>query len=52
MAKNTKEAGELIEAGFEYVTGEYGDGGKLFRKAKASYLGSGTSQMGSWSSMV
>jgi hypothetical protein len=24
----------LIEAGFEYVTGEYNDGGKIFRKRK------------------
>ncbi|MGQ9641229.1 MAG: hypothetical protein ACUVUF_03780 [Candidatus Bathycorpusculaceae bacterium] len=24
----------LIEADFEYVTGEYNDGGKLFRKRK------------------
>ena len=24
----------LIEAGFEYVTGEYDDGGKIFRKPK------------------
>ncbi len=31
------DAGEkaaLIAAEFEYVTGEYGDGGKLFRKRK------------------
>jgi integrase len=28
------EAAGLIEAGFEYVTGEYNDGGKLFRKRK------------------
>ena len=28
------EAASLIEAGFEFVTGEYNDGGKLFRKRK------------------
>lgn len=34
IAHNTGEAISLIEVGFEYVTGEYGDGGKLFRKRK------------------
>jgi len=34
VAADVKEACELIEAGFEYVTGEYNDGGKLFRKRK------------------
>ncbi|MGC9095178.1 MAG: tyrosine-type recombinase/integrase, partial [Candidatus Bathyarchaeia archaeon] len=34
VAKNVKEACALIEAGFEYVTGEYDDGGKIFRKPK------------------
>ena len=34
VAHNVREAIELIEAGFEYVTGEYNDGGKLFRKRK------------------
>jgi len=34
VARNTKEACELVEAGFEYVTGEYDDGGKIFRKRK------------------
>ena len=34
VAANVKEACELIEAGFEYVTGEYNDGGKIFRKRK------------------
>jgi hypothetical protein len=34
VASNTQEACELIEAGFEYVTGEYNDGGKIFRKRK------------------
>jgi len=34
IAHNAGEAISLIEAGFEYVTGEYHDGGKLFRKRK------------------
>lgn len=34
IALTTKEAQKLVEAGFEYVTGEYADGGKIFRKAK------------------
>ena len=34
VAANVEEARKLIEAGFEYVTGEYGDGGKIFRKRK------------------
>jgi len=34
VAHNIGEAIELIEAGFEYVTGEYNDGVKLFRKRK------------------
>jgi integrase len=34
IAHNTGEAISLIEVGFEYVTGEYSDGGKLFRKRK------------------
>jgi hypothetical protein len=29
-----EEACDLMEAGFEYVTGEYHDGGKIFRKRK------------------
>lgn len=32
VALNVGEACALIEAGFEYVTGEYNDGGKIFRK--------------------
>lgn len=32
VAGNVGEASSLIESGFEYVTGEYGDGGKIFRK--------------------
>lgn len=40
IARNVKEASRLIENGYEYVTGEYSDGGKLFRKQKRSFLGS------------
>ena len=31
---NVKDACVLIDAGFEYVTGDYDDGGKIFRKPK------------------
>ena len=34
VAHNAAEAIELIETGFEFVTGQYNDGGKLFRKRK------------------
>jgi integrase len=34
VATDTKQATELIEKGFQYVTGEYDDGGKIFRKRK------------------
>ena len=34
VAWNLEEACKLVETGFDYVTGEYGDGGKLFRKPK------------------
>lgn len=34
IAHNAKEACKLIDVGFEYVTGEYSDGGKIFRKRK------------------
>jgi hypothetical protein len=34
VANNVEKACKLVEAGFEYVTGEYGDGGKIFRKRK------------------
>lgn len=34
VAKNTEEACKLVKVGFEYVTGEYEDGGKIFRKRK------------------
>jgi hypothetical protein len=35
VAENVEKARNLIEAGFEYVTGEYDDGGKIFRKRKS-----------------
>lgn len=34
VAHNVGEATAIIEVGFEYVTGEYTDGGKIFRKRK------------------
>jgi integrase len=34
IAHNVGEAAALVEVGFEFVTGEYGDGGKIFRKRK------------------
>ncbi|MDI6848066.1 MAG: tyrosine-type recombinase/integrase [Candidatus Bathyarchaeia archaeon] len=34
VATNVEEACKLIQVGFEYVTGEYNDGGKIFRKRK------------------
>lgn len=34
LARDAQEACKLTESGFEYVTGEYDDGGKLFRKRK------------------
>ena len=34
IAETVKEACALLEVGFEYVTGEYTDGGKIFRKRK------------------
>jgi hypothetical protein len=34
IAKTIEEAKRLVEAGFEYVTGEYCDGGKIFRRRK------------------
>jgi hypothetical protein len=34
VAHNVGKTVALIEAGFEYVTGEYCDGGKIFRKRK------------------
>ena len=34
IADNAEAACKLIEVGFDYVTGEYNDGGKIFRKRK------------------
>jgi integrase len=34
VAQDVKQAFKLIENGYEYVTGEYNDGGKLFKKRK------------------
>jgi hypothetical protein len=34
IAHNAEDACKLIEVGFEYVTGQYDDGGKIFRKQK------------------
>ena len=34
IAHNVKEACDMVEVGFEYVTGDYDDGGKIFRKRK------------------
>jgi len=35
VANNVGEAAKLTENGFEYVTGEYYDGGKIFKKLKS-----------------
>lgn len=34
IALNAEQACQLIEVGFEFITGEYNDGGKIFRKRK------------------
>jgi integrase len=34
VAENAQEACKLVEVGFDYVTGDYNDGGKIFRKRK------------------
>lgn len=34
VAKDIKQACGLVDAGFEYVTGEYKDGRKIFKKPK------------------
>ena len=44
VAKTAQGAVHLIELGFEYVTGEYDDGGKLFKKKKLLYLAFQTSE--------
>lgn len=33
VAHDTEESTELVKSGFEYVAGEYDDGGKIFKKA-------------------
>jgi hypothetical protein len=38
IASNTGEASSLIEAGFEYVTEEYNDGGKLSQEGSNTVL--------------
>lgn len=37
VARTAQEAVQLVELGFGYVTGEYSDGGKLFKKKKLLY---------------
>jgi len=44
VAKTAQDAVHLIELGFEYVTREYDDGGKLFKKKKLLYLAFQTSE--------
>jgi len=34
ITETVERTKELIEKGYEYITGEYDDGGKLFRKRK------------------
>ncbi len=34
VAFNTQQCCELIEVGFDYQTGSFADGGKIFRKRK------------------
>jgi len=34
IAHNAQEACGLVEVGFDYIAGEYSDGGKIFRKRK------------------
>jgi hypothetical protein len=34
VANNVKESCALVEVGFEYVTGEYNDGDKIFRRLR------------------
>ena len=38
VANTVKDACALVEAGFQYVTGECDDGGKIFRKPKYQCL--------------
>ena len=50
VAKTLKDATELIEAGFEYVTDM--EGCKLFKKRQTSYVGASATEKGSSASMV
>lgn len=34
IAHNVEDACKLVDVGFEFITGEYSDGGKIFRKRK------------------
>jgi len=34
VARDAEEAVRLVEVGFKYVTGNYNDGGKIFRRRK------------------
>ena len=34
VAYNTEDVCKLVDVGFEYVTGSFEDGGKVFRKRK------------------
>lgn len=34
LAFTAEDACKLVDVGFEYITGEYNDGGKIFRKRK------------------
>jgi len=44
VANNVGEAAKLVENGFEYFTGEYEDGGKIFKKLKTdNYTEAGSS---------
>ncbi len=44
VANNVGEATALMEAGFDYATGKYSDGGKIFKKLKTDdYLECGSS---------
>ncbi|MDH5451140.1 MAG: hypothetical protein OEX77_09660 [Candidatus Bathyarchaeota archaeon] len=38
VATNVEETRKLVEVDFEYVTGEYNDGGKIFRKRKSNCI--------------
>jgi hypothetical protein len=38
VASTFQEACELIESSFDYVTGNYNDGGKIFRKKEVKVM--------------